>query len=59
MDDKKHFRAVKHGLEAENACCRHCKKDFDTAKQGYSHAKSSGHTVDVYREHWVEYTSQK
>ena len=58
--DKKHFRTVKHGLEDENAYCRHCVESFHEkgcAKKAYEHAKKTGHTVDVYREHWVEYTS--
>jgi len=55
--DKKNFRTVKHGVEEENGYCRHCKKDFTDAKKAYNHARLTGHTVDLYREHWVEYTS--
>ena len=55
--DKKAFRTVKHGISQEEGNCRHCNEDFYTSKKAYAHAKKTGHTVDIYREHWVEYTS--
>lgn len=55
--DKKMFRTIEHGIEGEDGCCRMCKETFDSSKKAYQHAKKTLHTVDLYREHWVEYTS--
>jgi len=57
--DKSKYRSIRHGLDGQSAFCRHCNKrwyDNDVKKAIY-HAKTTGHTVDVYREHWTEYTS--
>ena len=52
------FRAIRHGIDSQSAYCRNCQNSkFDTAKEGIAHAKKTGHTVDVYRENWTEYTS--
>lgn len=58
--DIQKFRTVKHGVKDETADCRHCEfSEYDdgAAKKGYRHAKQTAHTVDVFREHHVEYTS--
>jgi len=58
--DIKSFRTVKHGIEDINAYCRHCDKSFHGKSADRSaryHARKKLHTVDVYREHWIEYTS--
>ena len=59
--DKSKFRRVKHGVDGRSAYCRHCKESwYDTEgeiRKAIYHAKTKGHTVDIYREHWVEYTS--
>lgn len=58
--DIKKFRTVKHGIDATDAHCRHCKfSEFegDVSAKARRHAKKTLHTVDVYRSHHVEYTS--
>ena len=58
--DIKHFRTVKHGRSDENAYCRHCKWSIHTGNVSNSaryHAKKTLHTVDVYRENHIEFTS--
>lgn len=55
--NKTAFRTVKHSATEEDGECRHCGKTFDSAKKAYQHARTTLHTVDLYREHWVEYTS--
>lgn len=59
--DKSKFRACKHGLDGVFCYCRHCEKTLGFEKKDIKksiyHAKTTGHTVDVYRENWTEYTS--
>ena len=59
--DKSKFRRCKHPVDGRNAYCRGCTKGWhDTEnemKKAINHAKTTGHTVDIYREHWTEYTS--
>lgn len=60
--DIDNFRAVRHGLDDESFHCRQCESSdagVGSAKKGRVHAKKTQHTVDVYREHWTEYTCYK
>jgi hypothetical protein len=57
------FRRVNHGVSKDGYSfhCRMCKfSDYGKSEhKGRKHAQETGHTVDVYREHWVEFTSHK
>ena len=58
--DKTKYRVVKHGLSEVNCYCRICGTSWHEegdVKKAIHHAKTTGHTVDVYRENWTEYTS--
>lgn len=58
--DKKKYRVVKHGLSDVNGYCRMCETSWhgkSNNKEMINHAKTTGHTVDVFRENWTEYTS--
>lgn len=58
--DKTKFHRVKHGLDGVYCYCRHCDKSWlekEDVKKVIYHAKKTGHTVDIYRENWTEYTS--
>ena len=54
------FRSIRHGVDGCDAYCRHCKESWygseNEIKKAIIHAKKTGHTVDVHREHWTEYT---
>lgn len=58
------LRSISHGCEEMNAYCRQCdfsihggKKDLSlVAIKARNHAKSTLHTVDVYRENHTELT---
>lgn len=60
------FRSVRHGCSDANAYCRHCKWSTSECLDGKGvanraryHAKTTLHTVDVYRENHTEFTSWK
>jgi hypothetical protein len=51
------MRRVKHGLEEANAYCRCCGyscHEGDVPKKALTHHRQTGHTIDIYRENWVE-----
>ena len=51
------MRIIEHGVEDESFDCRICNfggtGNINKAKY---HAKKTGHTIDFYREHWIEIT---
>ena len=54
------FRLVKHGIEDEDAFCRHCDwSNFGktVTNSARYHARTMVHTVDVYRQQHIEFTS--
>jgi len=58
--DIAYLRTVKHGVEDENAYCRHCDESWhgkSITKKARSHATKTLHTVDIYRENHIEITS--
>lgn len=63
--DIKTFRCVKHSEKEVTAYCRHCRfsldsvKDKNVVQKAREHALNTGHTVDVYRQSWIEYTCHK
>lgn len=51
------LRTIKHGVDSEILSCRICEFGGDgTIKEAKKHAKKTGHTIDLYREHWIELT---
>ena len=54
------LRLIKHGVDSETVHCRICIFSGDgTMKIAKKHAQETGHTVDLYREHWIELTYYK
>ena len=58
------MRVIYHKMDDASAYCRICSFSMDNidGKDAYiitkakEHARKTGHTVDIYREHWTEIT---
>ena len=56
---QKEMKRIKHGLDDTTCYCRQCSfNEFegDVARKAKEHCQKTKHTVDIYREHWTEYT---
>jgi hypothetical protein len=56
------WRRIDHGTTKDvNSHCRHCNwGDLSTSEsKAKKHSKETGHTVDIYKERWIEMTCYK
>ena len=61
------MKVIYHRMDDASAYCRICSFNMNSIDGKYTaviakakeHARETGHTVDIYREHWTEITYYK
>jgi len=60
---KNPMRTIRHGVSDVDCHCRACNFSDsgkeNVARKAKYHAQKTGHTIDIYREHWTEITFYK